>query len=162
MTERRVEALPAGAELLGYAGLVPFAALCGGLLIAPDPAVRATLERALLAYGCAILSFVGAVHWGLAIGGGRRRMHAPLALLVGVVPASAGAVSVVLPTTYGLGLQVVAFAAFWLYEHRSPIGAGLPAPYLRLRRVLTLVVLAILVAALFGPVGGALAPVPRG
>ncbi len=145
--------LPAGMELLGYAGVLPFVALGGALYAIHDPELSARTARGLLAYGCAILAFVGAVHWGVLLSGGTRPDGGAIAV-VGVLPCVAGAVSVVLPVTDGLGLQIIAFAALWLYEHRTLPADFLPAPYLRLRRVLTATVLTVLVAVLFGPASG--------
>jgi hypothetical protein len=69
--------------LLGYSGLIPFVCLAAasGFLAAP---LKAQALFALLAYGAAILSFLGAIHWGLAL-----RQAAPPStglLLWGVAP----------------------------------------------------------------------------
>jgi len=52
-------------RLLGYAGLFPFFAAAAAALLGPPPWRGAALS-ALAAYGAVILSFLGAVHWGLA------------------------------------------------------------------------------------------------
>ncbi|MEM9591036.1 MAG: DUF3429 domain-containing protein [Pseudomonadota bacterium] len=58
--------VPAPAIVLGTAGLIPFLFLTGLWLTGTD--TTATVARqALLAYSIAILSFMGAVHWGLAM-----------------------------------------------------------------------------------------------
>ena len=57
------------AEMVGYAGLLPFLAALLGVGLAPDYAQREFAQRLGLGYGAAILSFVGAVHWGLAVAG---------------------------------------------------------------------------------------------
>jgi hypothetical protein len=130
-----VPSLPPGASALGYGGLVPFAAAVLGIAVLEGD-LRVFAARALLAYGAMILSFLGAVHWGLLLA--RPVSDAPRRLLAGVLPALAGWVALLLPERYGLALLVVAFGAFWLYEHRV-LGARLmPAPYLGLRRNLTL------------------------
>jgi len=134
-TARRDASLPPGASALGYGGLVPFAAAVLGVVLL-DGEPRALASRALLAYGAVILSFLGAVHWGLVLAkpssdSGRR-------LLVGVLPSLAGWIALLLPARLGLALLIVAFGAFWLYEHRVLGERFLPAPYLGLRRSLTL------------------------
>src|SRR5208282_1141210 len=60
--------IPLTAILLGLAGLIPFIGC--GLLATGDDATRDQGFTALIAYGAVILSFVGAVHWGLALGDG--------------------------------------------------------------------------------------------
>ena len=75
---------PRPAPLLGYLGLLPFVAGALALWLAP-PDLAAKASRALLYYGAVILSFMGAVHWGLAMHGdypGRDRQ-----LAMSVLPA---------------------------------------------------------------------------
>lgn len=55
------------ATLLGNLGLVPFFVLAL-LTWIPDAAAALRVELALIAYAACILSFLGAVHWGLALG----------------------------------------------------------------------------------------------
>jgi len=147
------EALPPGMRTLGYLGVVPFAALGAAMFVAHDSLAAHRLGLGLLAYGCAILAFLGAVHWGVLLSGASGTAKSSDAL-VAVLPAAAGAVSVVLPLTDGVGLQIISLAAFWLYEHRSVSTRLLPPPYLVLRRELTVIVLAVLVIVLFGPASG--------
>ena len=52
---------------MGLAGLLPFAVSALGSFAAPD-SWQGFAERALIAYGAVILGFLGAVHWGLALG----------------------------------------------------------------------------------------------
>jgi hypothetical protein len=121
---RPEDPLPPGASALGYGGLVPFAAAVIGIVLL-DGEMRALAARALLAYGAVILSFLGAVHWGLVLA--RPAADTARRLLGGVLPALAGWVALLLPTRFGLALLVIAFGAFWLYEHRV-LGAGFLPP----------------------------------
>lgn len=75
---------PMFAQLLGYSGLIPFLGLSAAAWMVRG-AWQAQLLYALLAYGATILSFLGAVHWGLAL----RDPAAPprFLLLWGVVPS---------------------------------------------------------------------------
>lgn len=137
--------LPPGASALGYGGLVPFvAAVLGIALLDGEP--RAMAARALLAYGAVILSFLGAVHWGLLLA--RSLPDVPIRLFAGVVPSLAGWIALLLPERHGLALLVVAFGAFWLYEHCMLGMRLLPEPYLGLRRNLTLGVCSLLTLGL--------------
>lgn len=137
--------LPPGASALGYGGLVPFAAAVLGIVLL-DGEQRALAVRALLAYGAVILSFLGAVHWGLVLA--RPPADAARRLLAGVLPSLAGWVALLLPARFGLALLVVAFGAFWLYEHRVLGARWLPEAYLGLRRNLTLGVCSLLALGL--------------
>jgi len=137
--------MPAGFTALGYAGLLPFVACVLGIALL-DGAARAFAVQALVAYGAVILSFLGAVHWGLLLRAGEPHVQSQLA--VGVVPALAGWVALLLPGREALALLVVAFGGFWLYEHRAVGSRLLPADYLRLRRSLSLAVCALLTLGL--------------
>jgi hypothetical protein len=137
--------LPPGLTALGYAGLLPFVA--GVLAIALfEGEARAFAVRALVAYGAVILSFLGAVHWGLVLR--QPDAAAPARLAIGVLPSLAGWVALLLPDRYALALLVVAFGGFWLYEHRVVGAALLPVGYLDLRRSLSLAVCALLTLGL--------------
>jgi hypothetical protein len=141
----RDETLPAGAAALGHAGLLPFVAgVLGIALLDGEP--RALAARTLIAYGAVILSFLGAVHWGLVLA--RPTSSAARHLIVGVLPSLAGWIALLLPPRHGLALLVVAFGALWLYEHRVLGTRLLPAAYLRLRRSLTLAVCSLLALGL--------------
>ena len=63
---QRVLALAVVAEGVPYAGLLPFVAGALGIALL-DGEPRQFSARALVAYGAVILSFVGAVHWGLLL-----------------------------------------------------------------------------------------------
>jgi len=143
-SNREGRSLPPGVESLGYAGVAPFAAGVLGIAFLEGPAGEFAL-RAVVAYGAVILSFVGAVHWGLVLA--RPAAGTPQRLLAAVLPSVAGWAALLLPGRPALTLLVVAFGAFWLYEHRV-LGPGLlPVEYLGLRRKLTLAVCSLLALA---------------
>jgi hypothetical protein len=137
--------LPPAATALGYAGLVPFAAGALGIVLLGDE-LRVFAARALVAYGAVILSFVGAVHWGLLLA--RPGARGPARLLAAVLPSVAGWAALLLVPRHGLALLVVSFGLFWLYEHRRLGARFLPVAYLVLRRNLTLAVCALLTLGL--------------
>lgn len=133
--------LPAAFSTLGYAGLVPFVACVLGIALL-DGEPRASAVRALIAYGAVILSFLGAVHWGVAL---LRADPAPARiLLAGVLPSLAAWMALLLQPRLALTLLVVCFGVFWLYEHRVLGESLLPPSYLRLRRYLTVAVCSLL------------------
>ena len=54
-------------NVLGYAGLIPFLGFAALVALCDDTDMATTLANYNLLYGLAIISFLGAVHWGLAI-----------------------------------------------------------------------------------------------
>lgn len=138
------------ATALGIAGLIPFAAGAALALVADDAAAA---RAALLAYGAVILSFLGAVHWGLALASGladtRRAMHR---FAISVLPSLLGWAALLLPQASGFALATAAFALLLAAETLGPLRAGLPGWYLRLRIGLTLGALVAL--AIGAPIGG--------
>jgi len=137
--------LAPGVSLLGYAGLLPFVAGVMGIALL-DGESRQFAARALVAYGAVILSFLGAVHWGLLLRATGPSGHAQLS--VAVLPSVAAWGALLLPERYGLAALAVAFGLFWLYEHRVLGERVLSAPYLRLRRSLSLAVCSLLALGL--------------
>ena len=58
--------VPALVTQLGYAGLIPFVTLAPAVWLV-DTKVSALVGLALVGYGVSITSFLGAIHWGLAM-----------------------------------------------------------------------------------------------
>lgn len=138
---RTVSGLNTSAEIVSYAGVAPFVLCLLGIALLRDYESRELAQRIAISYGAVVLSFVGAVHWGLALAG--RLSWRPMRIGGAVLPALLGAASAVLGGQRGLALLVVGFGVFWLYEHRN-VGAELPGDYLSLRRNLSLVVCTLL------------------
>lgn len=133
--------LSTAAEWLGYLGLVPLVLSLAGVGLLPEYAARELAQRIALAWGAVLLAFTGAVHFGLALAG--RLPWEPRCIGAAVLPAIIGALAVLAGGQRGLALLVVGFGLFWLYEHRA-LGALLPAPYLSLRRNLSLAICTLL------------------
>ncbi len=127
--------LPPSAEIAGYAGVAPFALCLLGVGVLPEYAQRELAQRIAVAYGAVVLTFVGGVHWGLALAG--RMPWRPVRILGAIAPALVAAAAVVMGGQRGLALLVVGLGVFWLYEHRK-VGPELPDEYLSLRRNLSL------------------------
>ncbi len=83
---------------LGYGGLVPFA--LGALLVwLVREDAHPYVALALAAYAAVIVSFLGGIHWGLAM----RHAEPPTRLLVwGVVPPTLAWPAVMMPPSAGL------------------------------------------------------------
>jgi hypothetical protein len=138
---RAVSRLNTTAEIVSYAGVVPFVLCLLGVALLRDYEYRELAQRIAISYGAAVLSFVGAVHWGLALAG--YLPWRPVRIGASVLPALVGVTAAILGGQRGLALLVVGFGVFWLYEHRS-VGGELPPDYLSLRRNLSLVVCTLL------------------
>lgn len=74
---------PAVAQALGYAGLLPFAAGAAAVWTLPAPQ-QAWAVQGLAAYAALIATFLGGIHWGLAM---RAPQPPALWLLWGVLPS---------------------------------------------------------------------------
>jgi hypothetical protein len=61
----RQSSMPTAVGMLGYGGLIPFIGLATLANIEPSHGIL--YRGALLLYGAVILSFVGAIHWGVAM-----------------------------------------------------------------------------------------------
>lgn len=122
------------ARRLGYGGLIPFVGLVAALWVA-RPGDWPLASAALLAYGATIVSFLGAIHWGLLMRPGGAQ---PLpALLWGVTPGLLGWVALLLEPAPGLALITlllwVCFAMDRVFYPRYQMQAWLP---MRLRLTL--------------------------
>jgi hypothetical protein len=135
-----------GARLAGFLGLAPFGL---ALLCVTWGAGHGYLDigrQLAIAWGAVILTFVAAVHWGLALAG---RWQWSLSTIVGsTLPSVVGALAVLLGGERGLALLIAGFGLFWLFEHRTH-AEHLPGDYLALRRALTLGVCTLLVLVAF-------------
>ena len=127
---------------LGYAGLLPFVALAVAAWLAP-PAYRVPAAHALLAYGATIASFLGAIHWGLA-------MREPLTpqpgpFVWGVFPSLVAWAALLLPISQGLVTLALLLGLCLAVDRRSYLAYGL-GEWLTMRVQLTLVAVVCLLA----------------
>jgi len=157
MLPRSLRAVPPPALWLGVAGLVPFITaavlLWIGVLAGPTWLARMALLGQIY-YGAVILSFVGAVHWGLALAGhgGHQSGWRPLGLAV--LPALLGWLACLLVPMLGLALLMLGFAGVFVYDRAQARSGAAPAWYPALRKPLTMIVLVSLAAALLALRGG--------
>lgn len=139
---------PRAALGLGVAGLIPFMAL-GGIVAFGPAEFQAAARDALLIYAIAILSFMGGVHWGLAMnrppaagnGSDWRRYG------LSVIPALAAWATLAVPRAQQFLWLGGAFVLLLLYDLRSVRRGEAPAWYAPLRIGLTLIVAICLVLA---------------
>jgi len=141
-------AIPLTVAWLGYGGLLPFLALAPASLL--DHHHGAQWSDALYAYGAIILSFIGALHWGLAMTLPELTERQRSAWFVwSVVPALIAWPAVLFSPLLAAPLLVVGFIAHYLQDCRLARQATLPGWYLPLRLRLSSVAVVCLVAGVF-------------
>jgi len=124
--------IPRPVALLGYGGLIPFAASAIGAWLPVHWAPLAAFV--FMGYSAAILAFLGGLQWGIALEPGSDRCTERLT--VGVLPALVAAVALPLGVRSGSILLLVAFLLLlgWEFGRNR---AAMPAWYMRLRLHLT-------------------------
>jgi len=136
--------IPQPALVLGLAGLLPFLATALAAWLVDDRLFTFAVNLQI-AYGAIILSFLGAVHWGLALAqddaGNWRRLG------LSVLPALAGWLALMIALPFGLLLLALGFAAVFFADLRTVAAGRAPAWYKALRKALTIVVLLSLAAS---------------
>jgi len=96
-SDARTSQPPAWAWILGLAGLIPFV-MCAAMQWYGPPGWRMLAGLALLSYGAVIVSFLGGIHWGLAM----RASPVPTPRLIwGVMPSLLGWSAVLLDSPWG-------------------------------------------------------------
>ncbi|QCK85006.1 DUF3429 domain-containing protein [Phreatobacter aquaticus] len=145
------EKIPTVALVLGVAGLVPFLACASALMLSfPLPLIGAgsELRRALIIYAVAILSFLGGVRWGIAMGYSDSKLVVR-DLVISVVPALVGWWAALLSPRHDLWVMAVAFVALGLLDYGLACRTVAPEWYGRLRLALSAAVAVILGLAAF-------------
>ncbi|MBT8129220.1 MAG: DUF3429 domain-containing protein [Gammaproteobacteria bacterium] len=133
------------AKTLGYAGLIPFIVFSTGTWMTLP--LMENAHTALMTYAAIILSFMGAVHWGLAMS--QNSSHANCQLAGSVVPALLGWLALLIPMLYGYGLLVLSFVVLYFADRLAGDKGLVPSWYLPMRVRLTTVVVVCLVIAAF-------------
>ena len=139
--------LPFPAWLLGAGGVIPFLVLSLMIWFRLDPLLIEPEQLApwLLAYAAVILSFLGAIHWGAAMGISARltESESNRLFVYSVVPAILAWIGLLLPLEAGFfvmsGLIVLAYVA-----DAALLFDRLDSDYRKLRIALTLVVAPVL------------------
>ncbi|MCW7537059.1 DUF3429 domain-containing protein [Aquabacterium sp. A7-Y] len=110
---------------LGYAGLIPFV-LGAALVWLVHPEVLHHVAYPLAGYAALVLSFLGGIHWGLAM---RQSVPSPRLYAWGVMPSLVAWVGVVMPPYAGLvvlgAMLVVCYAVDRRVYPRQGAGAWL-------------------------------------
>ena len=110
------------ARVLGLAGLLPFVAGAVALVVLDAPGLRGWAGMALAAYGALIATFLGGIHWGLAMLG---TQPIKLRLGWGVAPSLLAWVALLLPASPGLLLLAALLATCYAVDRALYASAGL-------------------------------------
>ncbi|WP_157981399.1 DUF3429 domain-containing protein [Cognatilysobacter tabacisoli] len=128
--------LPRGLRLLGWSGLLPFAAPVAAAAVLPE--WRQGALSVFIAYAAVILSFLGGARWGRGLGAGlpaSRYAEAVLPSLLGFT-----ALLLVHHPHAALVVLAVGFAGWLLLDLRDPLWSR---AYKRMRLGISAVVLAL-------------------
>ena len=125
--------VPSAAAWLGALGIIPFAGLSLATLFAND-VLKGQLSFALMAYGAIILSFLGGIHWGLAIGAVPQsdNMLWPR-IALSILPSLVAWAALLAPFSIGFLVLAAAFVAMLLVDIRASHMHEAPAWYPKLR-----------------------------
>lgn len=145
--------LPRPAVVLGFAGLIPFVICALAAWIIWFPWYFLAIELQTF-YAACILSFLGAVHWGLAMAGYGAARGAEAGAMSwqrlgwSVGPALLAWIALAFVPKFGLPLLIAGFCAMFFGDLKA-IDAGYAPPWYRdLRKPLTVIVILCLIATL--------------
>lgn len=138
------QAVPPPYAVPGAAGLLPFVAGAVGAWVVPSADLGLVLYW-LAGYAAAILAFVGALHWGVAMmDAAAPRRDQWLASLWSVTPALVAWAALQLPPRTGLTVMAGTFALQYAMDRRLARRHAVPPWFLPLRLRLTAVVVVCL------------------
>jgi len=125
---------PRLARQLGHAGLLPF--ILGALLIwLVRPDVQPDVTLALSGYAATIVSFLGGIHWGLAM---RADALGPRSFGWAMVPPRVAGIAVIMHAYAGLVVLGVMLVVCYLVDRRLYVANGF-AHWLTLRFRLSMI-----------------------
>jgi hypothetical protein len=132
--------IPAVGSLLGYWGLAPFVILAG-LSFLVSSAHRPAVVFGLLAYGVTIVSFLGAIHWGITM---VESVPNKRQLVWGVLPSLLAWISLMVQVEYGLLLVAAVLLLCLVIDYNIYPNFGLDH-WLRMRLHLSMVAIVSIV-----------------
>ena len=129
------------ARILGVIGLTPFVLLAFATWIFPSN-WQAALIRGQIGYGIAILSFLGGIHWGGALGAESLSVvQTKKALAWGVIPSFIAFSSLLVEPGFAFLVLAIGFLVSYQIDKRLYRWYKMPDWFLRLRFALTCVIL---------------------
>lgn len=138
-------------RLLGYLGLIPF--IVSSLLVWV-PEYHHYAVQSLTIYATVIVTFIGGMHWGLAMQAFKTSSdHDDQFLrnqfIFSVVPSLVAWLTVVVAQSYSLIILAICFVSFW-YLEKSIFSKTLENWYTKLRNHLTVVATLFIVIGWLG------------
>ena len=125
------------AKSLGYAGLIPFIVFSIGSWF--QLPIISDSTYILTAYAAIILSFMGAIHWGVAMSNTEEQNGQYL--IASVIPGLSAWIALLIPHRYAITLLMIGFIALIIYDWSVEKPQRLPAWYMPMRIRLTIVVI---------------------
>ncbi|EMR88206.1 hypothetical protein ACHAPC_000198 [Botrytis cinerea] len=160
--------VPKESLIIGAAGVLPYAATSAstvylaydinqanatgqGILFSPETAHQLLeyITPIQVGYGAVIISFLGAIHWGLEYAGYGGH-HSYRRYMIGVVAPAVAWPTILMPVEYALITQFTAFTFLYFADARATVRGWCPPWYSTYRFVLTFIVGAAIVASLVG------------
>jgi len=161
--------VPRESLYIGAAGVIPYAATSlstvylawdinhaaasggTGVLFSPETAHQLLdlVTPIQIGYGAVIISFLGAIHWGLEYAG-YGGYHSYRRYMYGVVAPAVAWPTIFMPVEYALITQFVAFNFLYFADARATVRGWFPPWYSTYRFVLTFLVGASIVISLVG------------
>jgi hypothetical protein len=151
-----VKQIPTPALVLGTAGLIPFwygAAAVWLPALRPYPYHSMDAAFAVIGYGAVILTFLGAMHWGVILRGSKAESgeEATWARLgFSVAPSIVAWVATLMNPLYALLMLIVAHGVVALADLQTARRGEFPVWYGRLRKYLSILAILAMVTALLG------------
>ncbi|MEM8703235.1 MAG: DUF3429 domain-containing protein [Pseudomonadota bacterium] len=143
------DAMPLPAKWLGTTGAIPFVVTAIVAAFGPQD-WSAWAAQALAYYGAVILSFLGGIHWGLAISNNGPTRISAVRLCWSVVPSLIAWGALLLPLFFGLMVLTAAFGLVLFVDTRAGTRAVVPSWFPGLRTALSVAVIASLPLGLIG------------
>lgn len=131
---------------LALAALVPFVTGALGLWLTPQ-AWREWVMNEYLAFAAVMLAFMGAIHWGLAMRADEASEKAPMQMGLSVIPPLLGWLALSLPINFAIPLFFFAFGTLYFADNWAVKQGLAPAWYTRLRRPVSLAIIASMMVA---------------
>ncbi|KAL4434086.1 hypothetical protein ABPG75_000527 [Micractinium tetrahymenae] len=138
--------VPAITKFLGFSGALPFWVFSPAIAqhlpldLIVDPGMLANPGLLQVGYGATILSFLGGVHWGLAmtnVGGELGYKMAEQRFLWSVLPCLMAWPTVAMPVPHAAGLQAALLTAVYFVDRSWAKRGLLPPWYMKMRLPLT-------------------------
>ncbi len=128
------------ASLLGLGGLIPFMGLAL-ITTSPDPMRVDFAARALTMYAASILTFVGALHWGVLLATPNHRLEkrGRLRYLWSIVPSLYAVAATMLPPIWALPILAAGLVIAYAVDVPIYRKQGNLQWFLKLRTLLTVV-----------------------